>query len=629
MSNPQAVEMKPKAVEEEEEEVLRDDAEIGRALRRSLVALIALVAVGGTLAFYLSRPEAAPPVRESELAKVSVREMPDVQVPKVTFTDITAEAGIEFVHNNGAVGDKLLPETMGGGAAVFDFDNDGDQDILFINSKDWPWDEPSDRLSKSVLYRNDGGQFVDVSETSGLDLTDYAMGVAVGDFDNDDRVDVFIASLHHNHLFRNVGEGRFEDVTDLAGVAGEEDRWSTSAGWFDYDNDGDLDLFVCNYVGWSREYDQSQDFQLVGGGRAYGRPQNFEGTFPYLYRNEGDGTFTDVSEESGIQIRNPSTGVPLSKSLGLAFCDFDANGTLDVIVANDTVQNLLLSNDGKGHFTEVGALTGIAFDSSGNARGAMGIDVASFRGRKALAVAIGNFSNEMTALYVTKFGRMQFYDEAVSTGLGPSTRLLLTFGLVYVDYDLDGRSDLFCANGHLEEDINRVQPSQHYEQPPQLFWNAGPEHGTEFLAADRSHVGEDLLRPMAGRGAAYADIDGDGDLDLLITATGRAPRLLRNDQQLGHHWLRLKLEGDGQHCNRDAIGSWVEIKVGDEIIRQQVMPTRSYLSQVELPLTFGLGAADKVDRITVHWADGAHQEIDPLAVDQSHVIQRPASAEIP
>ncbi|WP_182868484.1 CRTAC1 family protein [Stieleria mannarensis] len=629
MSNPQAVETKPKAVEAEEEEVLRDDAEIGRALRRSLLALIALVVVGGSLAFYLSRPEAAPPVRESELAKVSVREMPDVEVPKVSFTDITADAGIEFVHNNGAVGDKLLPETMGGGTAVFDFDNDGDQDILFVNSKDWPWDDPSDRQSTSVLYRNDGGQFVDVSETSGLDLTDYAMGVAVGDYDNDDRVDVFITGLGHNHLFRNVGQGRFEDVTDLAGVAGDEDRWSTSAGWFDYDNDGDLDLFVCNYVGWSREYDQSQDFQLVGGGRAYGRPQNFEGTFPYLYRNEGDGRFTDVSEESGIQIRNPSTGVPLSKSLGLAFCDFDANGTLDVIVANDTVQNLLLSNDGQGHFTEIGALTGIAFDSSGNARGAMGIDVASFRGRKALAVAIGNFSNEMTALYVTKFGRMQFYDEAVSTGLGPSTRLLLTFGLVYVDYDLDGRSDLFCANGHLEEDINRVQPSQHYEQPPQLFWNAGPEHGTEFLAADQSHVGEDLLRPMAGRGAAYADIDDDGDLDLLITATGRAPRLLRNDQQLGHHWLRLKLKGDGKHCNRDAIGSWVEINVAGDIIRQQVMPTRSYLSQVELPLTFGLGTADKVDRVTVHWADGAQQEIDPLAVDQSHVIERPASAEIP
>lgn len=608
----------------EEEEVLRDDADIGRALRSSLAAFVVLIAFGGGAVYWLSRPEPPPPIRETELAKVEIREMPDVQVPQVKFTDVTEQVGIRFVHNNGATGAKLLPETMGGGVAMFDFDNDGDQDVLFINSQDWPWDQPSERTATSVLYRNDGGDFVDVSETSGLNLADYAMGVAVGDYDNDEFVDVFITSVGKNHLFRNLGDGRFEEVTDSAGVGGEDDRWSTSAGWFDYDNDGDLDLFVCNYVRWSRQYDESQNFQLVGGGRAYGRPQNFEGTFPYLYRNDGEGSFTDVSESSGIQIRNPATDVPLSKSLGLAFCDFDSNGALDVIVANDTVQNLLLQNDGHGHFNEVGALTGIAFDSSGNARGAMGIDVASFRGHKALAVAIGNFSNEMTALYVTRSGRMQFYDEAVSTGLGPSTRLLLTFGLFYLDYDLDGRADLFCSNGHLEEDINRVQPSQHYEQPPQLFWNAGPEYGTEFLATDEQHVGSDLLRPMAGRGASYADIDGDGDLDILITSTGRRPRLLRNDQQLGHHWLRLTLRGDGNHCNRDAIGSWVEVTVGDEVMRQQVMPTRSYLSQVELPLTFGLGAADKVDAIVVHWADGLKQELDPLAVDQSHEITRPA-----
>ncbi|MCA9135666.1 MAG: CRTAC1 family protein [Planctomycetales bacterium] len=605
------------------EEELRDDAEIGRAMRRSLLVLVALIGVSAAVAYWLSRPKPLPPIRETKLAKVQTREIPDVQIPVVKYTNVTDELGIDFEHNNGATGAKLLPETMGGGAAMFDFDNDGDQDILLVNSKDWPWDPPSDRAATSALYRNDSGRFVDVSQSSGLNLSDYAMGVAVGDFDNDEHVDVFITCVGSNHLFRNQGDGRFEEITESAGVGGDADRWSTSAGWFDYDNDGDLDLMVCNYVQWSREYDQSQNFQLVGGGRAYGRPQNFEGTFPYLYRNDGGGKFVDVSEEAGIQIRNPATGVPLSKSLGLAFCDFDSNGWMDVIIANDTVQNLLLRNDGRGHFTEVGALSGIAFDSSGNARGAMGIDVASFRGRKAMAVAIGNFSNEMTALYVTKAGQMQFYDEAISTGLGPSTRLLLTFGLFYLDYDLDGRSDLFCSNGHLEEDINRVQPSQHYEQPPQLFWNAGPEHGTEFLAVDQQHVGPDLLKPIAGRGAAYADIDGDGDLDILIASTGRRPRLLRNDQQLGNHWLRLTLRGDGKHCNRDAIGSWVEVVVGDDVQRQQVMPTRSYLSQVELPLTFGLGSAEKIDGIVVHWADGLQQKLDPLELDQGHVITRP------
>ncbi|EMB17659.1 CRTAC1 family protein [Rhodopirellula europaea] len=607
---------------EVDESELRDEADIGRAMRGSLIVLVVLAVIGGIAAFILTRPKAAPPVRESKLATVAVRERPMVQVPTTPFTDITEEAGISFVHNNGATGDKLLPETMGGGSAFFDFDNDGDQDLLLINSMDWSWDEPSDRGNTSALYQNEGGKFVDVTKDSGLDVELYGMGVAVGDYDQDGLVDVFISAVGTNRLFRNVGEGKFEDITEMAGVGGEEDRWSTSSGWFDYDNDGDLDLFVCNYVGWSREYDQSQGFQLVGGGRAYGRPQNFEGTFPYLYRNDGDGEFTDVSEESGIQIRNVSTNVPQSKSLGLALCDFDRNGFVDVVVANDTVQNCLLRNGGDGKFTEMGAICGIAFDSSGNARGAMGIDVTSFREQASMAVAIGNFSNEMTALYVTKAGRMQFYDEAVSTGLGPSTRLLLTFGLAYVDYDLDGRLDLFCANGHLEEDINRVQPSQHYEQPPQMFWNAGPEFETEFLPVGAEQLGNDFVEPMVGRGASYADIDLDGDLDLLITSTGRAPRLLRNDQETGHHWLRLKLVGDGEKCNRDAIGAWVSVTVGDEVIAKQVMPTRSYLTQVELPLTFGLGEHDSIDNVSVQWPDGEVVEIGPVDIDQSHEITR-------
>ncbi|WP_149498282.1 CRTAC1 family protein [Roseiconus lacunae] len=604
------------------DEESRDDAVIGKAFRVSFAVIAALVIVGGTVFALSRRRPPPPPVKETELAEVKTRERPTVQMPRTPFSDITANVGIDFVHNNGATGAKLLPETMGGGVAAFDYDNDGDQDLLFVNSSDWPWDETSDRQATSALFRNDGGSFTNVSADAGLDLSDYAMGVAVGDFDNDSWVDVFITSLGKNHLYRNLGNGSFEEITESAGVAGDEDRWSSSAGWFDYDNDGDLDLFVCNYLEWSREYDQSQNFQLIGGGRAYGRPQNFQGTFPYLYRNEGDGKFTDVSESAGIQIRNPATGVPLSKSLGLAFCDFNQDGALDVVIANDTVQNLLLQNDGKGSFTDIGALSGIAFDSSGNARGAMGIDIASFRGPKALAVAIGNFSNEMTALYVAKTGTMQFYDEAVSTGLGPTTRLLLTFGLFYFDYDLDGRSDLFCANGHLEEDINRVQPSQHYEQPPQLFWNAGPQSDTEFVAVGAELVGKDLLKPMVGRGTAYADFDNDGDLDIVVTASGRKPRLLRNDQQIDHHWLRIKLVGDGVECNRDAIGSWVELNVGNRTLRQQVMPTRSYLSQVELPVTFGLGAATSVDQVTIVWADGYRQTIDDLEVDKAHTIER-------
>lgn len=617
MNNKQSASENELDLEEE-----RDDAAIGRALRGSFVVIAVLAILGGTTAYLLTRPTPAPPIRESQLAAVEIREAPKVSPPIAKFTDVTESSGITFVHNNGARGDKLLPETMGGGCAFFDFDDDGDQDLLLVNSKDWPWDESSDRSSISALYRNDKGSFVDVTEGSGLDVTHYAMGAAVGDYDNDGLVDVFITAVGKNTLFRNLGNGKFADVTDQAGVSGEADQWSTSAGWFDYDNDGDLDLFVCNYVKWSREYDQGQGFQLVGGGRAYGRPQNFEGSFPYLYRNEGGGKLVDVSQESGIQVRNDSTGVPRSKSLGVAFCDFDGNGFLDVVVSNDTVQNVLLSNDGKGHFVDIGMLSGIAFDSTGNARGAMGIDVTPIRNRNALAVAIGNFSNEMTALYVTKPGRMQFYDEAVTSGLGPSTRSLLTFGLFYFDYDLDGRDDLFCANGHLEDDINRVQASQHYEQPPQVFWNAGADQATEFVPTTASQVGSDLVKPIVGRGASYADIDNDGDLDVVITAIGRQPRLLRNDQTLDHHWLRIKLVGDGRQCSRDSIGAWVEVQTGEHVQRKQVAPTRSYLSQVELPLTFGLGDAGSVSKVSVTWPDGMKQTIENLGVDQMHVIER-------
>lgn len=598
----------------------RDDAVIGRAFRWSLVAILTLVAGGGILAFLMSRPDSAPPIRESVLAPVRVRELPEIHPPDVRFTDVTKDYGITFVHNNGATGEKLLPETMGGGMAFFDFDDDGDQDLLLVNSQDWPDDKPSSKSKTMALYRNDEDGFTDVTTGSGLDVSLYGMGVAVGDFDADGKVDVFVTAVGPNQLFRNLGEGRFENVTQKAGVAGDSDRWSTSAGWFDFDNDADLDLFVCNYVQWSKAFDVSQNFQLVGGGRAYGRPQNFEGSFPYLYRNDGDGVFTDVSEKAGIQLRNPATGVPLCKSLGLAFCDLDQNGNMDVILANDTVQNVLLRNNGDGTFNDVGSLSGIAFDADGNARGAMGIDVTTVRGQKAIAVAIGNFSNEMTAFYVTRAGRMQFVDEAISTGLGPSTRLQLTFGLFYFDYDHDTRLDLFCANGHLEEDINRVQPSQHYEQPPQLFWNAGPQYGTEFLPVAAVQCGEDLLKPMVGRGAGYADIDNDGDLDVLITSSGRGPRLLRNDSELKNHWIRFQLNGDGVHCNRSAIGTWVEVVVGNETYRKQVMPTRSYLSQVELPVTFGLGEASAVDAVNILWSDGTSQALGSLAVDRTHEV---------
>ncbi|HTI50474.1 MAG TPA: CRTAC1 family protein [Planctomycetaceae bacterium] len=619
------------ANEGEGEFVPADDAVIGRALRGSMVVAVGLLAIAaGAGLFWSLREKPAPPKQEAvELPEV--RAQSELAIPQIPFTDITEQAGIRFVHENGARGKKLLPETMGGGCAFFDFDNDDLPDIFFVNSNRWPEDAAADKggrssaatdTPRSALYRNRGdGTFEDVTVLAGLDYVCYGMGVAAGDFDNDGKTDLFISALGRNRLFRNLG-GRFVDVTAETGVAGADDSWSTSCGWFDYDRDGDLDLFVCNYVVWSKEHDLAQNFQLLGGARAYGRPQAFEGTYPYLYRNDG-GKFTDVAAEAGMHVRNPATNVPLAKSLGVAFCDFDGDGWPDVMVANDTVQNLMFHNQRDGTFEEIGAIAGVAFDVDGQARGAMGIDTAWFRNNDDIGIAIGNFSTEMTALYVSSDGSLQFTDEAVSTGVGPSSRLELKFSVFFFDADLDGRLDLFAANGHLEDEINKVQPSQRYEQPPHLFWNAGASQATEFVPLTEAQCGPAFFRPLVGRGAAFADIDGDGDLDVLITAVGGRPRLLRNDQQTGHHWLRFRLKG--RTSNADAVGARIEVRSRGQLLRQQVAPTRGYLAQSEATVTFGLGEQDKADEVRIVWPSGRQSKLTDVATNRVHIVEEPAA----
>ena len=611
------------AEETESEELAHvDDAVIGRALRGSLIVFagLAVVVVGALV--WLNRPAPTPEVVDTPLVAARTREAPTVEPPTVGFTDITEEAGIEFVHENGATGRKLLPETMGSGCAFLDFDNDGAQDLLLLNATHWPDSgQGEDPAPTMALYANDGtGAFEDVTARSGMAASFYGQGVAIGDYDNDGWIDVYVSAVGSNHLFHNR-QGKFVDVTEGAGVAGRADAWSTSCSFVDFDNDGDLDLFVGNYVRWSPEFDLAQGFTLDGKERAYGPPTAFEGSFPYLFRNDGGGRFTDISTEAGIEVTNAATDEPMAKSLGVAPADLDGDGWIDLIVANDTVQNFLFRNRKDGTFEEIGAMAGVAYDAAGNARGAMGIDTARFRNDPTLGIGIGNFANEMSALYVSDGSSTVFQDCALSTGLGPPTRLLLTFGLFFFDYDLDGRLDLFAANGHLETDINLIQPSQHYEQPPQLFWNCGPESPTEFVTVPAEKCGSDLVRPMVGRGAAYADIDADGDLDIVITSTGGAPRLLRNDLDLGHHYLRFELEGT--RSNRDAIGAVVEVTIGDRVLSQQVMPTRSYLSQVELPVTFGLGPETEVDTVHVRWPDGSEQMLKEVVTDRTTKLRQP------
>jgi len=596
------------------------DEIIGVAFKRSLlVVLLVAVLIAMAVATYRALQVEQSFIEAPSVSPALVEN--DVQAPVVQFIDITEDAGVDFVHTNGAAGDKLLPETMGSGAAFFDYDSDGDQDLLLINSDVWPEHaEAGTQRQTMKLYANDGqGNFSDVTDEAGLGVPIYGMGVAVGDYDNDDDADVFVTAFGSNRLFRNDGES-FRDATAEAGVGGAAEAWSTGASFVDVDNDGDLDLFVANYVQWSKEIDFNVNFQIVGIGRAYGPPNAYQGTHNYLYRNDGNGRFVDVSATSGINVDNPATGKPMGKALAVAPVDIDGDGWLDLLVANDTVQNFLYHNQGHGFFEERGSLLGVAFDRDGKATGAMGVDAAYFRNDTELGIAVGNFANEMTSLYVTRDATPPLTDEAIVEGIGPSSRLALTFGLFFFDYDLDGRLDFLQANGHLEIDINEVQSSQHYRQMPQLYWNCGAACRSSFLLQTDA-VNGDLATPLVGRGAAYADIDGDGDLDVVITQNGGPPLLLRNDLALGNHWIRLKLVGNA--VNRDAIGAWVEVRTGDTVQRRQVMPSRSYLSQVESVLTFGLGDATQVDGIAILWPDGSRQSLDKVAIDsQTEVVQQ-------
>ncbi len=599
-----------------------DDRVVGKAFRWSVIALVVIVAavVGGILYAKRTKPKAAPQVTQITAPTAAVAKA--VEIPKVKFTDITVSAGINFTHFNSASPEKLLPETMGAGVAFFDFDNDGDQDLLFINGTPWPWARVAGALPTLKLYANDGaGKFSDVTANSGLDVSVMGMGVGTGDFDNDGLTDLFITCVGANHLFKNLGGGKFSDVTASAGVAGDVKQWSTATCFFDYDNDGRLDLFVGQYVKWSREIDAQVGSKIDGTTRAYGQPMNFEGTFPRLYHNEGGGKFADVSAASGVQIKNVALGLPSAKTLGVVPVDLDQDGFTDLVVANDTTPNFVLHNQKNGTFKDLGASSGIAFDAYGNARGAMGIDAAYYRNDAALGICIANFANEMTALCVSQPGGLHYNDEAIPEGVGPASRLLLKFGIFFFDYDLDGRLDLLSVNGHLDEEIVKLQKSQSYRQPAQLFWNTGAKSGATFAAVDAAHAGGDLFKPLVGRASAFADIDGDGDLDVVFTQAGGAPLLLRNDQQLGHHWLRVKLTGT--KSNRSALGAKVVAKAGGQTFTRVVNPTRSYLAQSESVVTFGLGKATKVDALEITWPSGQKQALTPEQVDKLIVIEEP------
>ncbi|WP_235905128.1 CRTAC1 family protein [Tautonia marina] len=541
-------------------------------------------------------------------------------LPTVRFVETTNDSGIEFVHENAARGEKLLPETMGSGVAVIDYDTDGAPDLLFVNQLPWDAEEGDAGAPTMALYRNDGtGHFTDVTSAAGLAIPMHGMGAVVGDIDNDGDPDLYLTTISGGRLFRN-DEGVFVEITDEANARAGY-GWLTSGTFFDMDNDGFLDLFLCCYVDWSAEYDSSQGFQLTGTGseRAYGPPTAFRGDHNVLLKNNGDGTFTDVSEAAGIRLVTPELKDPMAKALGVAPFDIDNDGFVDLAVANDTVRNFLFRNNGDGTFEELGIVSGVSFDPSGQVRGAMGIDWAHFRNDRSLALAIANFANEMTAFYVADDpSRMQFIDLANVFGLGAPTQPPLKFGLFFFDYDLDGRLDLLSVNGHLESDIEKTQASETYRQSAQLFWNSGRPGPTLFTQVTAETVGPDLFTPIVGRGSAYVDFDGDGDLDVVMTSNGERARIFRNDGGNDNTWVRLKLIG--HDSNRDAIGAKLALKAGGVEQLRQHFPGKGYLSSVEFPITFGLGKADRVESLRITWPSGASTELSDLKVNRSYTI---------
>lgn len=601
----------------------KDDEIIATAFKRSLIALL-IVASAVSIAWFISQtlqPDTVK-IEDAELiAPQSTDIAKELVPPLVKFTNITSSAGISHKHYNGAVGERLLPETMGGGVAVLDYNNDQAIDLLFVNGKSWPWSDAPENdksVSSLILYEGDGaGNFIDVTSKASLNTSVYGMGAAVGDYDNDGNIDIFVTAAGNNRLYRNIDGRRFEDVTKTAGVSGSEQAWSTGSAFFDYDQDGDLDLIALNYVRWSRDIDLQADYQLAGIGRAYGPPAQYAGTDSYLYRNEGNGTFTDVSAQSGITLRSTATDLPMGKGLSLLLTDIDDDGWVDVVVANDTVRNFLFRNNNGENFKEMGVESGLAFDNTGVATGAMGIDGAVLGQSMEQAIAIGNFGNEMTSFYVSTPGSSLFTDQAIVTGVGPASRRAVTFGLFFFDYDLDGRKDLLQANGHIEDEINVVEPGQQYAQPPQLFWNCGMQCSRQFTPVTID-AENDLSKPIVGRGAAYADIDKDGDLDVILTQIGEAPQLLRNDQTTGHNWIQFDVLNDAGVID---YGARAELVTGELRQYARVDPTRSYLSQVESTLSFGIGNRKRVDSAYITWSDGKKRLIANPAINQRHRIK--------
>jgi hypothetical protein len=525
-------------------------------------------------------------------------------LPTVTFLDVTQQAGIRFVHNNGAFGKKFLPETLGPGVAFIDYDNDGWPDIFLVNGTDWPG-HASKHSTPKLYHNNHDGTFTDVTHKAGLDVAEvYGMGVAIGDFDNDGYDDLFVTAYGQSHLFHNNGNGTFTDVTQKAGLGGVQE-FSTGAAWVDYDKDGRLDLVVANYVQWSPETDLY--CTLDGKSKSYCTPESYKGTAVRLWHNRGDGTFEDVTKKAGL-------GDPTSKTLGIAELDYDGDGWPDLLLSNDTQPNKLYRNNGNGTFTEKAVLAGVAFSEDGVARAGMGVDTADYDRSGHPSLLITNFANQMLSLYHNE-GTGLFVDEAPQSEIGRASLLTLGFGCFFFDYDLDGWPDVFVANGHIDPDIQRVQANVKYAMPPHLFRNIGKGKFEEVTKS----MGAAFSTPRVARGAAYADIYNDGRLDVLMATNGGATALFRNVAMGGTANRSLRVKLIGTKSNRDGIGAMVQVTSAGEKQTQMMRSGSSYLSSSELVLTFGLAQHDNAESVEIAWPGGQVDHLTNIGAGQTIV----------
>jgi hypothetical protein len=557
-----------------------------------------------------AQPASPPPTSPAPIQPSSEANPPsktEVARPSgpIEFVDVTAQAGIHFKHDSGAFGKKYLPETMGSGVCFIDFDNDGWQDIFLVNSMDWP-EHKSGKSFPALYHNNHDGTFTDVTREAGLAVETYGLGCAVGDYDNDGFDDLYLTTVGSNHLYHNLGNGKFADVTAKAGVASP--GFSASAVWVDYDNDGKLDLFVTHYIEWSIEKDQY--CTLDNKNKSYCTPQTYKGESSRLYHNKGNGVFEDVTKKAGLLD-------PTSKALGVALLDYDNDGWMDLFVSNDTEPNKLYHNNHDGTFTDVGVTVGVAFSDSGRVRAGMGTDAADVDNSGFPSLVIGNFTNESMSLYRND-GSGLFVDESPRSGIGPITAQSLTFGCFFMDYDLDGLLDIVAANGHVSDDIAVVQPTLRYAQPAGIYRNIGDRKFEDVSGK----LGRAIQKPVVGRGMAYADFDNDGDLDLVITANNGAARLLRNENANQNDLFRVKLIGT--KSNRDGIGAKVTLMTsGGAPMTRMVKGGSSYLSQSELPVTFGLGkpGSAKNLRLQIAWPSGHKDAVSDIKPNQIVTIQ--------